>query len=57
MQNKSPVLKVDLIGGYYILPKLDLSNKRISIEEWCQSRPLLPVSIQEFCEEHSKYKY
>lgn len=40
-------LKVQLVGGYYILPSIDLSNKVISIEEWCKSRPL---SIQEYCE-------
>lgn len=40
-------LKVQLVGGYYILPTLDFSNKVISIEEWCKTRHL---SIQEYCE-------
>jgi hypothetical protein len=47
LSKPNKTLKVQLVGGYYILPRLDLSNKVISIEEWCKSRPL---SIQEYCE-------
>jgi hypothetical protein len=46
---KMNVLTIENIGGFYILPKLDLTNKPTSIEDWCKKYDY--TSIQDYCEE------